>query len=140
MSARPWIAAFAFCLLVASALTPSPVASDPAAAGESWEVTSQMTMVGMPMQMPSQTRRVCSKQDEAPPNPDPSCRNSALARSGNKVTWTVECTGSHAMSGRGELTYANADSYKGSIRFESADGVMLLKLSGTRVGSCPAPK
>ncbi len=118
-----------------------PAASDSTpAAGESWEVTSQMSMEGMSFQMPAQTRRVCSKRDQAPENPDPNCRNTELSRTGNKVTWRVECTGPNAMSGRGEMVYSSADAYTGSIRFESAEGVMTLNLSGKRLGTCRAAR
>lgn len=134
MRAHGWMAAA--CSL-ALALVASPGGSDPAADGESWEVTSQMSMVGVPIQMPSQTHRVCSRPNEAPARgPDPSCRNTAFARSGNKLTWTVECTGEQSMTGHAEIVYAGNDAYSGNIRFESADGVMLLNLTGKRVGTC----
>lgn len=122
-------------------LAAPPAASDPPpASGESWEVTSQMSMEGMPFQMPAQTRRVCSKPDQAPENPDPNCRNTELIRTGSKLSWRVECTGAHAMSGRGEMNYSSPDAYTGSIRFESAEGVMTLELSGKHLGACQAAR
>ena len=134
MRAHGWMAAA--CSL-ALALVASPAGSDPAADGESWEVTSQMSMVGVPFQMPSQTQRVCSRPNEAPARgPDPSCRNTALSRSGNKLSWTVECTGERPMTGHGEIVYEGNDAYTGKIRFDSADGVMVLNLTGKRVGTC----
>ena len=75
---------------------------------------------------------MCAKPDAAPENPDPNCSNTAMNRVGNKLTWQVQCTGANAMSGRGEIVYTSADAYKGTIRFESADGVMIR----TPVGSC----
>jgi hypothetical protein len=138
MRARRSLPCFAAALLLGSAATPA--AGDPASAGESWEVTSQMTMPGMPMQMPAQTRRVCVKPDAAPENPDPSCRNTELSRTANKLIWRVECTGEHAMSGRGEITYSSPSAYTGSIRFESAEGGMTLELSGKKLGTCQAPR
>jgi hypothetical protein len=114
-----------------------PAAADPPT-GESWQVTSKMSMPGMPMDMPAQTHRVCSRPDAAPENPDPNCRNTALTRTGNKLAWRVECSGPHAMSGQGEITYSSPSAYAGTIRFESADGAMVLELSGKRVGSCQA--
>ena len=47
MSARRSISLSAAVLLLLS--TATPAASDPAGTGESWEVTSQMTVPGMPM-------------------------------------------------------------------------------------------
>ncbi len=138
MEARSIVARAAVAALLWFGFAPLPAASEPpAAAGESWEVTSRMSMKGMPMPMPSQTNRMCSKPDEVPAeNPDPNCRNGEYVRTGSKVTWTVQCTGPHAMSGRGEITYSGEDAYTGSIRFESAEGVTLIELSGKRVGSC----
>lgn len=120
-------------------LAAPPATSDPApVGGESWEVTSQMSMEGLPMQMPAQTRRVCSRPEVAPENPDPNCRNTDSSRVGNKFTWRIECTGENAMTGRGEIVYSSADAYTGSIRFESAEGVMTLNLRGKRLGACQA--
>ena len=140
MRACGWIAA-AGSLSLALGIAASSARSDPAAAGEAWQVTSKMSMAGVPIQMPSQTHRVCSKPNEAPAeNPDPNCRNSAFARSGNKLSWTVECTGEHPMTGHGEIVYDGSDAYTGNIRFESADGVMTLQLTGKRVGTCQTPR
>ena len=133
------IVSFLLALPLLAILSAAPAASDSAAAaGESWEVTSKMSIPGMPMPMPAQTRRVCSKPDEAPENPDPNCQNTEMSRVGNKLAWRVQCTGAHAMSGRGEITYSGTDAYAGSIRFESAEGAMTLELSGKRVGTCQA--
>jgi hypothetical protein len=138
MSARRSISLSAAALLLLS--TATPAASDPAGTGESWEVTSQMTVPGMPMQMPAQTRRVCVKPDAAPENTDPSCTNTVLSRTPSKLTWRVECTGEHAMTGLGEITYSSPSAYTGSIRFDSAEGGMTLELSGKKLGTCQAPQ
>ena len=136
MRVRGWLIAVgssSLALLIAA----SSAWSDPPADGEAWQVTSQMSMAGVPFKMPSKTHRVCSKSDEAPAeNPDPNCHNSGFARSGDKLTWTVECTGEHPMTGHGEIVYEGSDKYAGTIRYESADGVMTLQLTGKRVGTC----
>jgi hypothetical protein len=137
---RP-IAGIATALLLALAAAQS-VASDPAAEeGDRWEVTSRMSMEGLPMQMPAQTQRVCAKRNEAPTeNPDPNCTTTDVARTGNRVSWRVECTGENPMSGRAEILFQSADAYTGTIRFDSAQGAMRLELSGKRIGRCPAPR
>lgn len=133
------------CVVVAAASLLAglalPAASDTpaaAAAGEQWEVTSQMTMEGMPFPMPVTTQKVCSVGGEPPVNdpPDGDCQMTDLTTVGGKTTWTAVCTGEHPMTGRGEITYSGSDSYTGQIRFESADGVMTLKLSGKKLGAC----
>jgi hypothetical protein len=140
MRARGWTAA-AVSLSLGLLFAGSSAWSDPAPDGEAWQVTSQMSMVGVPIQMPSQTQRVCSRPNEAPAQgPDPSCRNTSFSRSGNKLSWTVECTGERPMTGHGEIEYESSDAYTGTIRFESPDGVMVLMLSGKRVGTCQAPR
>ena len=139
MRDRRLVASFALALPLLAALGTAPAASDSAATpGESWEVTSKMSIPGMPMAMPAQTQRVCSKPDAAPENPDPNCQNTESSRVGNKFSWRVQCTGAHAMSGRGEITYSSPDAYAGTIRFESAEGAMTLELSGKRLGACNA--
>jgi Protein of unknown function (DUF3617) len=137
MSPRSLISIVAASLLALLAFSTLPVLGDPAADGDSWEVTSKMSMEGVPMDMPAQTSRVCTRRDEAPTeNRDPSCRNSEMTRVGSKITWRIECANS---KGRGELVYSSPDAYTGSLRFESPEGVMILTLSGKRVGSCQAP-
>jgi hypothetical protein len=130
-------AAFALGLSFATpAVGDTPAA--PAVAGEQWEVTSQMTMEGMPFPMPVTTNKVCSTNSEPPVSdpPDGDCQMTDLTTVGSTTTWTAQCTGEHPMTGRGEITYNGSDSYTGQIRFESADGVMTLKLSGKKLGAC----
>jgi hypothetical protein len=128
-------------LLMLGAL-PSPAAGDPPApaaeAGESWEVSSQMSMEGMPMLMPAQTQRVCVSKDwkEPPGGSRGDCQSSGFKTTGNKSTWRAQCSGPPAMTGEGEITRTSADAYSGLIRFSSAEGTMTLKLSGRRVGAC----
>jgi hypothetical protein len=124
--------------------TPLAATSDsplpPAVPGESWEVTSQMSMEAMPIAMPAQTQRVCTPKDwKEPPGgtrAGDECRTSDFKTSGNKSTWNVQCTGAHAMTGRGEITRASADAYSGFIKFSSADGAMTVQLNGRRLGAC----
>jgi hypothetical protein len=64
------------------------------------------------------------------------CKVSDFRTSGNKMSWTVQCSGLSAMTGQGEITRAGADAYSGTVNFNSADGVMTTKLTGRRIGAC----
>ena len=129
------------CVLAALAASPSAIAQG---ADDLYEVTVKMEMPGMPMQMPSMTQRSCVKKGasdaDAVPHQD-NCRVSDAHRAGNKVTFTMTCTGRDAMTGRGEIVYA-ADGYNGTIRYkgkmEGQDMEMTQSIAGRRVGGCTA--
>ena len=108
-------------------------------AGDLWQVTTQMSMVGLPIQMPTQTQQVCSERNWTRPpagsGPDTSCRNTDFALSGNTATWKVTCQ-SPPSTGVGQITRNGADAYSGSIKFASAQGDMTINLTGRKVGTC----
>ena len=112
--------------------------------GDLWEVTSQMSMEGMPMSMPARTIKVCSpKEWTEPPGPadeQMKCKNSDFKKDGAKVTWKVSCAGPPEMKGDGEITRNGADSYTGTIKFTSSEGAMTIKLSGRRLSACELPR
>lgn len=120
-------------------------AAKPKPKGEIWETTSQISMEGMPMQMPVSKLKLCLKKDQqsAPPSGPPgggACTNQNMKRDGNKVTWEVKCTGPD-MTGAGEMIYKDRNSYTGAIRFTSADGNMTIKLGGLKLeGECDNPR
>lgn len=109
--------------------------------GDLWETTSQMSMEGMPMQMPANTTKVCSaKEWKEPPgaaDKQRDCKTSNMKTVGDKVTWDMQCTG---MTGSGEIVRAGADSYAGTIKFAAAQGNMTIKLTGKKVGECDKPQ
>jgi hypothetical protein len=117
--------------------------SPPVAAGQTgelWEVTSQMTMEGMPagMTMPSQTRRVCSgKEWTKPPvaQEDRSCETLDFKGSATKASWKLKCDG---MSGEGEINRTSPDAYTGWIKMMAPQGTMTMNLTGKKVGECDA--
>ena len=107
--------------------------------GDLWEVTSQMSMEGMPMAMPANKSKTCSPKEwtEPPRTADQqnNCTSSDFKSEGAKVTWKVTCTGEHAMTGLGEIT-RSGDSYTGKIKFSSAEVAMTTNLTGKRLGDC----
>ena len=137
------VAAIATFLLASSL----PVQADdkpPAAGakqtGDLWEVTSQMSMEGMPTAMPSQTQSVCAPKEwkEPPAAMDErrKCEISDYKSAGSTVSWKVRCPGPPAMTGEGEITRDGADAYTGLIKFNSPEGSMKIKLGGRRLGDC----
>jgi len=108
-------------------------------AGDLWQVTTQMSMVGLPIQLPSQTQQICAaKQWTAPPagsGPDQTCRSTEFKMVGNTANWKITCQ-SPPSTGVGEITRNGADAYSGSIKFTSSSGDMTINLTGRKVGTC----
>src|SRR5262249_28462571 len=88
--------------------------------GDLLQVTSQMSMVGLPIQMPAQTQQVCSARNwttaPAGSGPDQTCRNTDFSMSGNNASWKITCQSPPA-TGIGQITRNGDDAYAGSIKF-----------------------
>jgi hypothetical protein len=124
--------------LVLLALAPAR-ADDPP--GIEWDTTSQLIMPGLPFSPRPTTLKVCTPAvwTRPPPGGDPTCVNSDFVQTGNKVTWTMQCSGKRPMTGTGEITFDGTDAYEGQIA-ATADGMaMTIKLSGTKIGTCDNP-
>ena len=111
-----------------------------------WEVTMQMQMPGMPAGMPAQVRQVCVAQSHRDEDLIPrqgNCRVLDSKRVGNKLTYTMACTGEQAMNVAGEMTFA-ADRYDGRMQMTMGEGgqsmAMTQTYAGRRVGACTASK
>lgn len=125
-------------VLVLLVLAPVQAADAP---GFLWESTSQVVMEGMPMKPPPRTSKMCAAREwnRPPPGGDPSCVSSNYSRTGNKVTWTVQCSGQMAMTGEGEITL-EGDTYSGQIN-ATANGMSLkILLTGKKIGTCDKPE
>ena len=126
--------------LVAFAAT-SPVAAQ--GKDDLWEVSSKMEMPGMPMSMPAQVNRVClgknRKDEDLIPRQD-NCRVVDSKRTGNRLTYKMECTGNEPSTIVGDLTFGN-NAYDGQMRMTmtKTNDTMNMALSGRRVGDCTAP-
>jgi hypothetical protein len=127
-------------LAVAAAVLSLPLAVLAAGQDELWEVSSQMSMPGMPAGMGAMTQRVCQDKDprrQAPQGQNmENCKVTDVKQSGNKTTLTVTCPDSRAVI---ENTYnAARTEYKGSMRMTSRDGDMTMTMNGRKVGTCDA--
>jgi Protein of unknown function (DUF3617) len=84
---------------------------------------------------------VCAAREwnKPPPGGDKSCVSSNFNRTGNKVTWTMQCTGQMPMTGTGEITF-QGDTYAGEIKAAANGMNMKIVLSGRKVGTCDKPE
>jgi hypothetical protein len=128
-------------------LTVGTVAQSPIRAGR-WEVTMQMQMAGSPMQMPEMKTTRCVTPEEAtdparsmPAGPEgrggqkSDCKMSDYKTSGNTATWKMVCTSPQPMTMTGEMTF-NDDSYTGTMKSDTPQGQMTMKMAGKRLGDC----
>jgi hypothetical protein len=140
---------------VVTGLSMSLLAQGPRRDGN-WEVTIEMDMPGMPQGVsmpPMKTTQCITPQDAADPqksipqrpagrggaaNPN-DCTISDYKTQGNKVSWSMVCTGSQPMDGTGEFIYTG-DTYTGTMKMNVARGgqpmAMTMKYSGRRLGDC----
>ncbi len=122
-------------------------AQSPMRAGR-WEITMQMQMPNMPVQMPETktTQCVTPEQLKDPANALPrgpqagrgasqDCKVSDYKVSGNTVTWRMACSTPQPMTSTGEMTFVD-DSYTGTMKMNMPQGDMSMKLTGKRVGDC----
>ena len=126
------------CALTLAAL--APLRALAGADGDMWEVTTQMTMEGMPagMGMPAQTRRVCSAHEWTKPpvaSEERGCKTTDFRTTPTKSSWKMTCPD---MTGEGEITRTSPDAYTGWMKMAAPQGTMTMNLSGRRVGDCNA--
>ena len=141
MRAAPLVA-LAACVAVTAVSAQSPVRPG------RWEVTMQMDMLNMPMKMPAMKSVQCVTPEQAkdpaaslPRGPQDGrggkndCKVSDYKMSGNTATWKMTCTSPQPMTSTGEMTFTD-DSYAGTMKMDSPQGPMTMKVNGTRVGDC----
>jgi len=110
---------------------------------ELWEVSTKMNMPGMPMAMPAQVNRVClgknRKDEDLIPKQD-NCRVTDSKRTGNRLTYRMECSGSEPSVIVGDLTFGT-NAYEGAMQMTMTrtNDTMNMALAGRRVGECTAP-
>ena len=122
-----------FALVMALVFLPVAAEEPAKVMGDLWEVTTQMSMEGAPMALPTQKSKRCVAKDQPPVAADDQhkCTNSDFKTEGSKVTWKTVCEGS--MTGEGEITYSDAANYTGTLKFTSPHGNMTAKLTGKKL-------
>jgi hypothetical protein len=131
----PAALALALAPWVLAATTPPPAKE----VGDLWEVTTRMTIEGMPEAIPAQTQSVCTpKTWTEPPGMEAGegCQTLEFRNTPTASSWKVRCPGPPATAGEGEITRTGPDAYKGTLRFVSEEGRMTMSISGRRTGAC----
>lgn len=125
----------AVALAVGLALAAAGGRAAAAEKGTTWESTVQVEMAGA--QLPPTTTRTCQpkKGFAEPPasRPGEACRTTDVQRGDHRMSWKIECTGSDAVTGQGQLTWT-ATTYSGTMIMRMREGVMTARLSGREVG------
>lgn len=151
-TSRAWPGAFvglafsALAVLAAAVALAWPAALAAQGTDELWEVTMKIEVPGMPMAMAPQVHRVCiasnRRDEDLIPRRD-NCRVLDSRRSGNRITYTMACTGAEPMDVSGEMTYGS-QSYEGRMRMITKSAGQSMEMgqtfAGKRVGACTATK
>jgi hypothetical protein len=127
---------------VATAIAQSPVRPG------RWETTMQMEMAGSPIQMPAMKNTRCVTPEDAkdptrslPSGPEgrgnqkSDCKMSDYKVTGSTATWKMVCTSPQAITSTGEMTFTD-DTYNGTMKMDSPQGPMTMKITGKRLGDC----
>lgn len=118
---------------LAVAAPPATVAPEP---GVEWENTVEMQMAGF--SMPAQTTKSCipKKGMTEPPGTgkDDKCKVTRMKNDGKTMSWSMVCEGKDKMTGEGEITQSS-DGYDGKMTMRTADGEMLMKMRGKKLGT-----
>jgi hypothetical protein len=126
----------AVLLLVPSLAAAAPPAAVPPEPGVEWENTVEMEMAGF--SMPAQTSKSCvpKKGMTDPPGTwsDEKCKVTRMKNDGRTMSWSMVCEGKEPMSGDGEITQT-ANGYDGKMTMRSAQGDMLMKMRGKKLGT-----
>lgn len=121
---------------LAAAAPPTVPPTVPPEPGEEWENTVEMQMAGF--SMPAQTSKSCvpKKGMTDPPGTgkDDKCKVTRMKNDGKTMSWSMVCEGKEKMSGDGEITQT-AGGYDGKMTMRTADGEMLMKMRGKKLGT-----
>jgi hypothetical protein len=107
-----------------------------------WEITSSIDMPGMPIKVPPTVVRHCyTKEDvkdqkKVVANKNSDCTVTDMKKSGNKVTWKMQCTGKSKGTFSGETLFGK-DFYESTMNMQSEGRSMTTKSKARRIGDCP---
>ena len=118
--------------MTAALMTAGPLAAQ--SAGEMWEYTGTMEMMGMKMPLPP--TKMCQKPDAAKTPPvQNNCKVSDVQVKGNTTSYKILCGPPEPMEGTGSST-TTADKIDFTYRLKSPDGEMVTNMSGKKTGTC----
>lgn len=107
-----------------------------------WEVSTTTVIPGMPTKLPPSVIKHCYTKEDvkdqakvvAGGNKD--CKMTSYKVSGNKVTWSMVCTGQSAGTFSGETIFS-PDSYVSTMKMKSQGQNISMKMNARRLGDCP---
>lgn len=148
-------ASLALSLTLAAAFAATAYAGKPAKLPDMmnpglWDMTVQMQMAGVPMQMPSQHYKHCITQADLDKNhgipkpqntKDMSCKITNFSRSGDTINYSMECKGKNGdMQMQGTTTFDSRDAYHGTMHMTGqAEGRQMdvtTNVQAKRLGDC----
>jgi hypothetical protein len=107
-----------------------------------WEISSTMSMPGMPYNIPPTKVTHCYTKEDLKenqriiPKQEGDCKVTDVKYSGSRMTWKMVCSGESASKGEGEIVYKGATAYEGSMKMETQGMVMTSKYRAKRIGAC----
>lgn len=107
-----------------------------------WEITTVTEMPGIPFKIPPTTVTHCYSKDDVSDQKkvvtsgDKNCTVSDFKATGNKVSWTMICTGDNPGTFKGETTFSG-DSYSSIMKMDAGGHKATMNVKGKRVGVCP---
>ena len=129
------------CVAVAILL---PAIASAQGADDQYDVTIKMAMVGVPMEMPAISQRLCGKKGASDGDfvtRQENCTVSDAKRAGARLTFKLACAGKDPMTGTGDFTF-DANGYNCQIRLkgkmDGQDVDMTQGIAARRVGACTA--
>ncbi len=105
-----------------------------------WEITSQMEFPGMPMKTPNSVIKHCYSKEDVKDrknviSADKNCTVTDMKTTGNKMNWTMKCTGENSGTITGETTFGN-DSYTTVMHTNLKGYSMTTTMKAKRLGDC----
>jgi hypothetical protein len=135
---------FIVSIIVLTAISTSFAGSELNMQEGKWEITTQMRVPGMPVNMPpmKNTQIQClTKKDFVPQSSQPGqeCEITEKKIIGSTITWTMVCKNPGGeMKGTGKVTY-KGDTFEGTMKMlmpQQDNMEVTSHVSGRRTGSC----
>jgi Protein of unknown function (DUF3617) len=113
-----------------------------------WKVTTRLDHDGTMSAPDTQTNCVTAEQIKdpgkslmPPDSPEEKCKRTKYDWTGDRLSWSLQCSGQMAISGNGEIDFDTPEHYRGKITSTGAVNghpfVSTIMLEGQRVGECP---
>lgn len=104
-----------------------------------WEVTSTVELPGVPNPPAPTTQTECLSQKDVDADPVPElsqgeCRVTDALRSGDTVTWKLDCGATG--KGEGQVEYRSPTEYQGFMKLETGGTVVRTVIRARRIGGC----